>query len=65
MPLRFGFAPENDWCDLELHQLFHDSYRIIFTIHNEQVYILHIRHGARQYLSRKELKDDASSLSED
>lgn len=65
MPMRCGFAPENDWSDLELHQLLYDWHRIIFTIHEGDVYVLHIRHGAQKYLSRDQVRTDAESLRED
>jgi plasmid stabilization system protein ParE len=62
MPTRCSFAPENDWSDLELHQLLYEWYRIIFTIHEGEVHVLHIRHGARRFLSRDELTDDTTPL---
>lgn len=55
MPERCGFAPENDWCDIELRQLLYGRYRILFTICNTRVFVLHIRHGARRLLSDREL----------
>jgi len=55
MPARYGLAPENDWSDHELHQLLYEWYRIIFTIHEGEVHVLHIRHAARSFLSRGEL----------
>jgi len=55
MPERCGFAPENDWCDFELRQLLYGSYRILFTIRADRVFVLHIRHGARRFVSPDEL----------
>ncbi len=55
MPQRCGFAPENDWCDIELRQLLYGSYRILFTIYDTRVFVLHIRHGARPFFGHEEL----------
>lgn len=60
LPERCNLAPENGkWGDEELRQLlftdYPSKYRIIFTIADDEVRILHIRHGARLYLyQRKE-----------
>ena len=54
-PERCPIAPENVEFPFEVrHTLYgrkHDVYRILFTIENDTVYILHIRHGRRQHLS--------------
>ena len=55
MPERCGFAPENDWCDFELRQLLYGAYRILFTIRDASVFVLHIRHGARRFRSHDEV----------
>lgn len=52
MPRRFGFAPENDKVDQELHQMMvglgsRPSYRAIFTVEDLTVFILAVRRGAQ------------------
>jgi len=48
-------APENEVFDFEVRKLLYGKrphvYRILFTIENETVTILHIRHGRRLPLS--------------
>src|SRR5437764_14872577 len=50
-PERCSLAPENDRFPFEVRQLLYDRrthvYRILFTIEQDAVYILHIRHGRR------------------
>ena len=55
MPGRCGLAPENDCFEDEIQQL-HDgkrssSYRILFKIRGETVYVLHIVHGTMNTLT--------------
>lgn len=45
-PQRCGLAPENDAFADEIRQLIHRPYRVLFTIRNETVHILHVRHGS-------------------
>jgi plasmid stabilization system protein ParE len=54
-PERCGLAPESDGCRVELRNTFYGQYRIIFTVREEEVVVLHIRHGSRQDLSDDEL----------
>jgi plasmid stabilization system protein ParE len=53
-PARCPLAPENGHFAEEIRQLLYgrgrDPYRILFTIGEEAVHVLHIRHGARRYL---------------
>lgn len=53
-PQRCSLAPENDAFDEEIRQLLYgkrrNTYRIIFTVSGQTVYILHIRHASRQLL---------------
>lgn len=57
-PERCGLAPENDYVDYEIRQFLyrrHSSvYRVLFTIHEGAVRILHVRHAARQFLLPEE-----------
>jgi len=54
-PERCGTAPEHEWTDFELRQYIYGRYRVLFTIQNDSVYVLHIRHGAREFLTPDEL----------
>ena len=55
-PSRCGLAPESEMLSLEVRQLLYGSksnvYRILFTIEDEVVNVLHIRHGRRLPLDR-------------
>jgi plasmid stabilization system protein ParE len=50
-PERCSLAPENDRFPFEVRQLLYGRrphvYRILFTIEQDAVYVLHIRHGRR------------------
>jgi plasmid stabilization system protein ParE len=48
-PERCPFAPESG-PELEIRQLVYGAYRILFTVTKDTIYVLHIRHGARQPL---------------
>ena len=52
MPRRFGFAPENEKVEPELHQMLvglgtRPTYRAIFTINDSTVFVLAVRRGAQ------------------
>ena len=53
-PARCPLAPENGHFAEEIRQLLYgtrrDVFRILFTIQGDTVHVLHIRHGAQQYL---------------
>ena len=55
LPERCGFAPENDYCAEDIRQLLygqrHGQYRVLFTLREKTVVILHIRHSARKHLN--------------
>ena len=57
LPERCLLAPENAFFADEIRQLLYGRrsgvYRILFTIEKNTVYVLHIRHGARQVLKEK------------
>ena len=42
-------APEDSVFHREIRQLLCGSYRILFTIAGHDVYVLHVRHSARDY----------------
>jgi plasmid stabilization system protein ParE len=52
-------APESDWCDREIRQMLHGKkrgiYRILFEIRGDIVYVLRVRHGARNFLGADDL----------
>ena len=53
-PARCPLAPENEYFAEEIRQLLYgarrDVFRILFTMQGDTVHVLHIRHGAQQYL---------------
>jgi plasmid stabilization system protein ParE len=53
-PDRLPLAPANDEFKEEIRQLIYGKragkYQIFFTIRSDAVHVLHIRHGARDYL---------------
>jgi plasmid stabilization system protein ParE len=56
MPGRCPLAPENEEFPFEVRQLLYGRrphvYRILFTIEDNRVVVLHIRHGRRQHLTQ-------------
>ena len=63
-PCRCGIAPENDAVEPEIRQLLYGKrwnvYRALFTVTEDSVRVLHIRHAAREAMSAHELEDDMS-----
>ncbi len=55
MPEGCAVAPENERTIREIRQLLHGRYRVLFTIDGTKVFVLTIRHGARQFLAGDEL----------
>ena len=57
-PQRCPLAPESRFFNEEIRQAFHGrrqhKYRILFTVRNDKVLILHVRHGARKALGESE-----------
>ena len=58
-PERFRYAPENEHHDVEIRQLLfgkrRGQYRILFTVEEERVVILDVRHSMCQRLGPGEL----------
>jgi plasmid stabilization system protein ParE len=49
-PNRCPIAPESKYfLNGVLRQLLHGKYRIIFTVRDDQVMVLHVRHASRDY----------------
>ncbi len=57
IPERFGLAPESRFANVEIRQTFYASFRILFTIREQSVFIVTIRHGARQFLRPADIRD--------
>jgi plasmid stabilization system protein ParE len=55
MPLACGLAPEDEVSGREIRQLLFGKYRALFTVHEQKVFILTIRHGARRLMTEDEL----------
>jgi plasmid stabilization system protein ParE len=47
-PNRCPLARENEYFKDELRQLICGSYRIVFTVKDEEVHVIHVRHTSRQ-----------------
>ncbi len=56
-PTIFGQAPESRDSAGEIQQLIYGRYRILYTVESQVVYILSIRHGARQFMNRDEIDE--------
>jgi plasmid stabilization system protein ParE len=54
-PLRHGLAPEASAVGVEVRQMMHGVYRILYTFDGNMVTIHGIRHGARRPLRPDEL----------
>jgi plasmid stabilization system protein ParE len=50
-PERCALAPESEAFEAEIRQLLHGVYRILFTVTDQKVHVLHVRHGARRALT--------------
>jgi hypothetical protein len=50
-PEHCPLAPESEFLNAEIHEIFHGhrqyKYRILFTVAENEVHVLHVRHGAR------------------
>ena len=50
-PERCPLAPETEFLNSEIREIFHGrcqhKYRILFTVTENEVYVLHVRYGAR------------------
>lgn len=59
-PGRCGFARENDRFPFELRELLYghskkNRHRVLFTVERDTVYVLHVRHSAREELREDNL----------
>jgi plasmid stabilization system protein ParE len=57
-PERCPLAPESKSFNFEIREIFHGrrqhKYRILFTVTENEVHVLHVRHGARLALGETE-----------
>ena len=56
MPESFALAPENQHTVIEVRQLLYGRYRILYTVRGSTVFVLTLRHGARQFMTARELE---------
>ena len=49
-PERCPLAPESEDVQREIRQLLYGKYRVLYFVHADSVFILHVRHGAQAYL---------------
>jgi len=56
-PEACGLAIENEYASGEVRQLLFGRYRVLFTIRDQTVYLLTIRHGARKQMTPDELEE--------
>jgi plasmid stabilization system protein ParE len=54
-PEGYGLAPESQAVGVELRQMMHGVYRVLYTVESEAVTIHAVRHGARRPLRPDEL----------
>ena len=50
-----GFAPENEYAEDEIRQVTHGPFRILYVISGNDVNVVTIRHGARRFLTAKQI----------
>ena len=53
-PFRCPLAGESRYSPEEIRQLIFEKYRILFAVREEEVHVLHVRHGARDYAKPEE-----------
>jgi plasmid stabilization system protein ParE len=61
-PERCPLAPESKFFNAEIREIFHGrrqhKYRILFTVSEGDVHVLHVRHGARLALGEVESSEE-------
>jgi plasmid stabilization system protein ParE len=55
-PLRCPHAPEAVWFEREVRQPLFHSHRLLFAVEDDEVVVLHIRHGQRLPATADELE---------
>src|SRR5258705_12994414 len=56
-PNRCPLAPEDESFSEEIRHLLFRRYRILFTVRDEEVHILHVRHGAMDSVKPDDAKE--------
>ncbi len=54
-PFRCPIAPETTNHPFEIRELFFGRYRVLFTVERNSVFVLHVRHSARQPVTPEEM----------
>ncbi len=61
-PERCPLAPESEFFNAAIREIFHGrrqhKYRILFTVSEGEVHVLHVRHGARRALGEPESAEE-------
>ena len=61
-PERCSLAPKSEFINSEIREIFHGrrqhKYRILFTVSENEVHVLHVRHGARLALGETESSEE-------
>ncbi len=57
-PLRCPLAAESPFFEQQIRQLIYGKYRVLLTVEGETVFVLRVRHGAREYLKPEEEDDE-------
>ncbi len=57
-PFRCSLSPENEFFYEEIRQLIYGKYRILMTIADQTVYVLHIRHSSQKFVRQNLTKDE-------
>jgi plasmid stabilization system protein ParE len=62
LPTRCPLAPESKALGREVRQLLYgrrrNRYRILFAVRGDKVHVLHVRHGARDFLAPGDFGED-------
>ncbi len=53
-PLRWGLAREDPFFEEEIRQFVYGRYRVLYTVRKKTVYVLRVRHSARETLTPKD-----------
>jgi plasmid stabilization system protein ParE len=61
-PERCPLAPESEFFNSEIREIFHGrrqhKYRVLFAVSENEVHVLHVRHGARLALGETESSEE-------
>lgn len=58
------FAPENEIARREICQLSYGPFRILYSIQDDDVYVLTVRHGSRRFMTAKQIDELSKSINE-